>query len=188
MNETVLAEKYPGYRIEDRSVAMSALPLWLFVLMLVLMIVPVLLYMAVHSRTQDWDMAWLTFVYALVLVLLHEGVHAIAWKWASGLPWSAFSFGIQWKTVTPYCHSNTPMPVKAYRIGALMPLILTGLLPWVIAVIVQDVDLANASALLISGAGGDLFILWSIRDLPASVLLQDHDTQAGCIVLWPPNS
>ncbi len=183
MNLDYLATAYPGYRIEDRSVAIASLPSWVWILSLVLVIIPIALYLLITGAGFDLQWKWLAYTFGLLL--LHEGTHAVAWKYASGLPWSSFTFGVQWKTVTPYCHSTAPMPVTAYRIGAAMPLIFTGMLPWLISFITLDTELAFAGAILISGAAGDLYILHAIRDLPADVLLQDHDTQAGCVVLWP---
>ncbi len=182
MITTTLSEQYPEYRIEDRSVPLTKLPGWVWVLTLVLLVVPLGIYMMFYWPL---NLGWMWLTWALVLILLHEGIHAVAWKLASGLTWSMFTFGILWKTLTPYCHCKAPMPARPYRIGAIMPFIVTGLLPWGISLTTGDAELAVASALLISGAGGDLYVLWSVRDLPDTVLLQDHDAQAGCVVLWP---
>ncbi len=174
------------YRIEDRSVAIHELPKWVWVMSLLLIVIPIMLYAVLQPGPRlglDLDTPWIWMMG--LLLLMHEGTHAVAWKFASGLPWSAFKFGIQWKTVTPYCHSKTPMSVRAYRIGAIMPLIITGILPWIGAIFLNDDNLGVAASILISGAAGDLYILWSIRDLPDNVLLQDHDSRAGCIVLYP---
>ena len=176
--------KYPNYTIEDRSVAITELPGWVWLSTIILAAIPIALY-AWFAAGASFNLKWKWLVLTGLLLLMHEGTHAIAWKLASGLPWSSFKFGVQWKTVTPYCHSTEPMGVRAYRIGALMPLIVTGILPWIIGLILQDADIAIAAAILISGAAGDLYILWSIKDLPEGVLLQDHDERAGCVVLRP---
>ena len=177
-----LAEEFPNYRLEDRSVPIAALPAWVWMLAIALIVIPIVLYFLLGGNLNT---GWLWLLWTLILLLLHEGTHAVAWKLASGLPWSAFKFGVQWKTVTPYCHSTRPMLVWPYRIGAVSPLILTGIIPWIVGYVMRDPDLILASSVLISGAAGDLYILWAIRDLPANVMLQDHDTQAGCIALWP---
>lgn len=185
MIETRISETYPKYILEDRSVAIPQIPGWVWGLMLALIVAPMLIFTGIWGREYMADLEWEWLLITLILLLLHEGTHAVAWKVASKLPWKVFSFGVQWKTLTPYCHSKEPMPVNAYRIGAITPLIVTGLIPWIISLVQGDADLALASALLISGAGGDIYILWSIRDLPEYVMVQDHDTRAGCLVLWP---
>ena len=186
MNLADLQLDYPRHTIEDRSIAIQELPGWVWGMSVLLIVLPLILYALLApgplpGMDLNWHWLWMT----LLLLVLHEGTHAVAWKYASRLPWRAFTFGIQWKTVTPYCHSTTPMKVRAYRIGALMPLIVTGLLPWLLALYLGNDDLGVAASILISGAAGDLYILWSIRDLSPSVLVQDHDARAGCIVLYP---
>ena len=185
MLESRLLSSFPNYRLEDRSVEIAEIPSWVWGLMILLLLVPMLVYFSIWGFATMKGIEWRWLYYSLVFLVLHELTHAITWKLTSKLPWNAFSFGIQWKTVTPYCHSNKPMSVVAYRIGAFMPLIVTGLLPWLVSLIGGFPELALASSLLISGAGGDIYIIWSIRDLPPEVLVQDHDSRAGCLVLWP---
>ena len=180
-----VAEKYPDYEIEDRSVALTELPLWVWIGMVIFIVIPAGIFALLQPGDAGFDLTGWSLVYVVVLMLVHEGTHAIAWKWASKLPWGTFRFGAEWRALALYCHSKEPMAVIPYRIGAIMPLIITGIVPWVISLMNGNFDLAIASSLLISGAFGDIFILWSIRDLPNFVLLQDHDSKAGCIVLWP---
>lgn len=120
---------------------------------------------------------------ALILVVAHELVHAISWKLAGSLSFHDFKFGIAWKTLSPYCHATQPMTARAYRIGAMMPGIVLGLLPIVISTLTGDGFLAVLGALLTAGAVGDVYVLWLLRDVPASALVIDHPTRAGCIVL-----
>ncbi len=186
MMQEALSAKYPNHRIEDRSVAIDELPAWVWVLMILLVLLPIgLFFLFLDDPENNFASPWGWIILTVVLMFLHEGTHAVAWKVASRLPWSSFKFGIQWKTLSPYCHSKHPMPVIPYRIGAAMPLILTGLLPYIYGFIVNSGDIAVASSILIGGAAGDIYILWAIRDLPSKTLLQDHDANAGCLVLWP---
>ena len=163
----------------------EGIPAWVWGLMIGMLIIPFSIYLVLWGidgiRLSNWYWLWFT----MALLLLHEGTHAVAWKLASGLDWSAFSFGVQWKTLTPYCHCNQPMMSRAYRVGAMSPLVVTGVLPWIISMSIGDGNLALASALLISGAGGDIYVTWAIRDVPKEVLVQDHESQAGCLVFWP---
>jgi hypothetical protein len=126
-----------------------------------------------------------TIGWLIGLTLVHEGSHAVGWKLASGLPWNAFRIGFSWKALTPYCHSRSAMPVGAYRIGSLLPLALTGLLPWAAAMITGYADLGIAASILIGGAAGDVWVFSVIRDLAPDVLVRDHPEQAGCIVIYP---
>ena len=120
---------------------------------------------------------------ALLLVVVHELLHAISWKFAGGLSFRNFRFGIAWKTFSPYCHATEPMTARAYRIGAITPGVVLGLLPIVISTLIGDSFLAILGALLTAGAVGDVYILWLLRHVPSSTCVIDHPTRAGCIVL-----
>ena len=68
-------------------------------------------------------------------ILAHELIHAIAWAVAARRPLSAIRIGIQWRAVSPYAHPREPMPVGPYRVGALMPAVVLGFLPAVLAIL-----------------------------------------------------
>jgi len=120
---------------------------------------------------------------ALILVVIHELLHAISWKYLGGLSFRDFKFGIVWKTLSPYCHATKPMTAHAYRIGAMIPGIVLGLLPIGFGTVTGDGFWAVLGALLTAGAVGDVYILWLLRRVPASTFVIDHPTRAGCIVL-----
>jgi len=175
----------PEMRMEDRSIPVMALPMWVWALMILLFVAPLVLFILLTSHPNPLDFGYKAFVWIFFLILAHESTHALAWKYAAGLPWSVFTFGVMWKTLTPYCHATVPMPIRAYRIGAVTPLLVTGLLPWLLALWAGALDLGFAATLLISAAAGDLYILWTLRDVPAEAQVQDHASQVGCVVLYP---
>lgn len=171
-------------RVVDKSVPMQNLPMWVWIFSLVALgvpLIPLLFTGLSFTETISW---WLLPLFIL-FIIFHEAVHAIAWKYASGLAWSDFKFGVQWKTFTPYCHAKEPMPIRAYRIGAVAPGIVTGLLPYIVALIIGSPGLLFVAAALISGAAGDAYILWLLRDVPDDALVKDHDTNAGAWVYYP---
>jgi hypothetical protein len=172
----------------DLSVPIIKLPVWVWVLSIVLFIVPLLVYGLLHPvQIGEW-FSLTSVVYLIVLIIVHEGIHAIAWKYASGLPWSQFKFGIDKKSLSPYCHATAPMDVRAYRIGGGAPLVLVGILPYVISLLNGSSQLAFLSAVMISAAVGDIFVLWTLRNVPDDALCVDHPSQAGCIVYLPENA
>lgn len=116
-------------------------------------------------------------------VLAHELIHAAAWSISARRPLRAIRLGFQWRSVSPYAHPRDPMPVGAYRLGAVMPLVLMGLLPAGAAILLGRPLLMAWSLLFVLAAGGDLVVLWLIRRVPSGRLVQDHPTRAGCRVL-----
>lgn len=117
------------------------------------------------------------------LVLVHELVHALGWKIAGNLRWRDFKFGFSWRGLSPYCHAKVPMTARAYRFGAMLPGIVTGVVPVVIGTLLRDPALTFLGAVLIGGAIGDLYVLWIIRRVAPTERVMDHPSRAGCLVL-----
>jgi hypothetical protein len=116
-------------------------------------------------------------------VVVHELIHGLTWQWAAKKPRSAIKYGFQLKTLTPYAHCREPMPVNAYRLGVLMPGLLTGVLPAMLGILTGNFWMVLWGAVFILAAGGDLLIFWLIRNVIPTALVEDHPTRAGCYVL-----
>jgi len=171
----------------DLSRPLNQLPFWVVPLSILMLILPLVPFMVLHGLHFTLSNLWSWWIVPGLLlgILLHEGVHALAWKYSSGLAWSQFTFGIKWEALAPYCHAKAPMSRNAYRIGALAPLIVTGILPLIVSYFNATAPLAFFSALMISAAIGDVFVLWMIRHVPPQAQLIDHPENAGCIMLLP---
>lgn len=122
------------------------------------------------------------------LVIAHEAVHAAGWIIFGGVAPADIRFGIDRASLSPYAHARTAMPATGYRIGAALPLVITGIVPWLAALLLGSPVLVVLGALLISSAIGDLYVLWIIREIPGSARVLDHPTQAGCYVLLDESS
>jgi hypothetical protein len=172
-------------KMTDLSVPVHELPRWVWMLSLFLLFAPLIPFIAVHGiLTLLYGMTPVEILIGFaILIVLHEGIHALGWKLASGLPWSAFTFGIAWRALSPYCHCKQPMGVIPYRIGGILPLIFTGILPWLIGMATANATITALGTMLIAGAVGDIYVLWTIRNVPASAQLIDHESNAGCVVL-----
>jgi len=118
-------------------------------------------------------------------VVAHELIHGLAWAVFARRPLRAIRFGFQWRGVAPYAHPRDPMPVNAYRAGAAMPAVILGLVPAGVAIATGASLLMAWSLLFTLAAGGDLVVLWLLRDVEPGSLVQDHPTRAGCRVHEP---
>lgn len=121
----------------------------------------------------------------IIAVVIHELIHGIGWMIFGQKPWSAIKFGFQWKTFTPYAHLKEPVEVNAYRIGGFLPGLILGILPYLLSLLLGDVNLLLFGLLNIAGAGGDWLMLWLLRGVPKGALVEDHPTKVGCYVLEP---
>ena len=125
----------------------------------------------------------LLIIMVLLGVVFHELIHGISWVIFGRKPFAAIKFGFQWKTFTPYAHLKESVDVSAYRLGALMPGFLLGIVPYVLSLVLGDGNLFWFGLVHTSAAGGDWLILWLIRNVQAGRQVEDHPTDAGCYVL-----
>ncbi len=116
-------------------------------------------------------------------VLVHEALHALAWRASARLPAGSVRLGFNWRALTPYAHCAAPMPARAYRIGAATPGVALGLLPVGVAWVTGSGAWLVFGLFFTLAAGGDALILWLLRGVPPDALVEDHPTRAGCLVL-----
>ena len=123
------------------------------------------------------------FVPTMVLgIIVHEALHGLGWKYAGRLQWKDMAYGMQWKYLTPYAHSKKPMPKSVYVLGSLLPGIILGLLPYLVALAIGHNWLMLLGVVFTFSAGGDFWIVYTLRNIPPETLVQDHPENAGCIV------
>jgi hypothetical protein len=121
-------------------------------------------------------------VLIIVGSILHELIHGIFFAKYAVNGWKSIKFGVMWKMLAPYCHCKEPLKVRHYIIAAIMPVIILGLIPGIVSLI------WGSPALLISGVfftvsgGGDILIIWSLRNENKDDLVQDHPSKIGCYV------
>ena len=118
----------------------------------------------------------------LIGVPLHEVIHGLAWAYFGKKPLRCIRFGFLWKSLTPYAHCRVPLRAGAYRWGAAMPALLLGFLPYALGLITGQAWLAAFGLVFILAAGGDLLVLWLIRQVERQALVEDHPSRAGCVV------
>lgn len=128
---------------------------------------------------------WLVLVEILILIILHELVHGAFWGLFCEEGRKSIKFGIILKALTPYCHCEEFLTVRQYRLGSIAPLILTGIVPFVVSLVIGSTGLMYTSLLMIIGGGGDVYVLLMLRKEKRDVLIKDHDSLIGYIVYRP---
>jgi hypothetical protein len=131
------------------------------------------------------ELIWPIWRFVLLFVggvLAHEGLHAAAWRLA-GAETGSVRLGFQVKTLTPYAHSSAPMTARAYRIGAVTPGLVLGVVPALAGLALGEGAVFWFGLLFTLAAGGDALILWLLRGVPGARLVADHPTKPGCLVL-----
>lgn len=123
------------------------------------------------------------FVLSLCLgIVVHELIHGITWAIFAKRGWKSISFGIMWKVLTPYCHCEDPMKVGPYIWGALMPLLVLGVVPMLLGLCIRSGWMMAFGVVFVASASGDILVAWKLRKEPSNNEVLDHPTEAGCLV------
>lgn len=172
---------------QDFTVSMTRANVVVLFLTLPLVALQLLVFLLLYEpRRLALTMNFFAFAALVVLgVLVHELVHGLGWMLIGRKPPGAIRLGFQWKTLTPYAHVKEPVEVNAYRIGAFLPGLLLGILPYLLSLVTGDGSLLWFGILHTSAAGGDWLILWLLRGVKSGRLVEDHPSLAGCSVIEP---
>ena len=132
----------------------------------------------------DLHMLLLLLVF-FVLIVVHELIHGATWAMFTKNHFKSISFGVVWQYLTPYCCCREVLHMWQYILGALMPTIILGIVPCVIAIISGSTFLLVLGCLMILGGGGDLTIVLKMilyrSDKKEKVFL-DHPYECGMVV------
>ncbi|WP_016776962.1 DUF3267 domain-containing protein [Anaerophaga thermohalophila] len=155
------------------------------------MILPVLFatgipFFVIHGAEPFWDWSvkgLLLFLFLVIVgVPLHELLHALVFGIFARGGYKSVKFGIDKSTYTPYCHCTTPIRVQYYRVGALLPLLVLGAVPFVISLFTGSFGFWLYGYIYIIAAGGDLVALKMLKKIPAHRKVLDHPEKMGFYV------
>jgi len=110
----------------------------------------------------------------IILMFLHEGIHAIGFIVFGKAKKEDVSFGVIIKQGMIYCTTKKPLLASAYKISVILPLIITGLIPLIVVIISGHFNYIFLFSLLVSGAAGDITMFNRIKRLNKNQLILDH--------------
>ncbi len=119
------------------------------------------------------------------MIVVHELIHGLSWSLFAENRWKDIEFGFMKQYLTPYCTCGVPLKKGAYIFGALMPLVLLGILPMIAGILADNPGLLLLGVILADAAAGDILIVWKIlryRSEAGTVVYIDHPTQAGGVI------
>lgn len=124
------------------------------------------------------------FLAFVVLMGLHELIHGITWAIFGRDGWEAISFGFMTRYLSPYCTTKSPLDKGTYILGALMPLILLGIIPLGLGLVLVRPVLTMVGLIMTLGGMGDLLMVTKIlKDGKSLDLILDHPSDIGCLGL-----
>lgn len=181
-----------GYNSEDLTVGLTNANIMSFVLT-----VPIIILFAIpffwlniseipEFFGKNLYVELLIFIVSMfVLIVVHELIHGITWSMFTTKKFKSISFGFIAKYMTPYCTCDEPLKKWQYAIGSLMPTVILGIIPTIIAIINGSVLLFAIGAIMIMSGGGDLTVflkLMTFKTNKNDVLYIDHPYQVGLVV------
>lgn len=134
-------------------------------------------------RNIVFDNLLITLVVIVLGAIVHELIHGLFWSFFQKNGFKSIKFGIVWKYLTPYCHCSEPLLLRHYRLGALMPGIIMGVIPSLISLLTGNAELFIFGCFFTLAAGGDLLMILLLRKESKKALVQDHPDKIGCTIL-----
>lgn len=180
--EDVVIPQVPGYAAEKMTINLVKANVFAGLLLIPLLALFIPFFLLWGRMCNVSGGLWILAIACVVGIVVHELIHGLAWKWVSHCSWKDISFGILKKMYTPYCHCEKPLLVRHYKVGALAPLVVLGVIPTILAFCFGWYGALLFGILFIDMAGGDIMIVWKIRHESPSSLVYDHPSDAGCFV------
>jgi hypothetical protein len=174
---------------KDLTVGVGKAYVYVILFVIPLVVIFALIYMGVRGTSNYFTgLAGFISLPSILPVLilgipLHEFLHAVGWSIFGGIPLKEVKFGVMWKALTPYAHLLNPIRATAYKAGAIFPFLIMGVLPYILGLLFDYAWLANFGLLFILAAGGDLLVIWTLRNVHRDAMVIDHPSRVGCIVL-----
>lgn len=177
-----------GYRRVDLTVSIVKANLFAVVLLIPLLIAGLGLFLLnnPHFSLNMGAMNVLLFSIVLfALIVVHELIHGASWALFAEHHWRDIEFGFMKQYLTPYCTCGVPLSKGQYIFGALMPLLLLGILPMIAGVLLGSWGTVLMGIIMADAAAGDILIVWKIlryKSEAGTIVYMDHPTQAGGVI------
>ncbi len=177
-----------GYERKDLTVSVVQANVMAIVMMLPAVILFSWIYFMINN--QNISLAWdlktsiISLTLLVVLTVVHEGIHGIVWGIFAEEHFRSIEFGVIWKMLTPYCTYKAELKKKQYVLGAIMPTIIVGIFPGIIAIIFSNSLLFLIALIMIIGGGGDAFIVLKLllhKENGKDIIYIDHPYECGLV-------
>lgn len=178
--------KQQGYTRHELTVSIGAANAFALILLIPLFVGGCGLFYLFHHTLAFARLNMVVFLIAIVLlIVVHELIHGLCWSFFTPHHFQEIRFGVMMPSLTPYCTCLVPLPKGAYIFGAVMPLIVLGIVPMIAAIIIGEPTLLLIGIIMTDSAAGDIMIIWNLlryKSSASEVIYMDHPTEAGGVV------
>jgi len=186
--ETAARLEAAGYERTELTISIVRANLYAILVALFLLIGGTFLYLTVRGEVamDTGGGGLLTIIVSfVVLTVVHELVHGLTWAMFTEHHWGDIAFGIMRRYFTPYCSCKVPLAKGPYITGVLMPLVVTGIVPALIALAVGSFLWFIIGIIMMVSATGDVMIAVGIlmrKSSATEAVYLDHPTLGGVVV------
>ncbi|MBQ6696172.1 MAG: DUF3267 domain-containing protein [Lachnospiraceae bacterium] len=179
-----------GYQMKELTMSVVAANFVAIFSALPFIIILVGLFALLNPQT-NWEMGggleglWMFLIVFMILIVVHELIHGFTWGMFAQSKLKAISFGFIWQYLTPYCTCKEPLKKYQMVLGSLMPTIVLGIVPGIVAALSGWVAALYMGCMLIVGGGADIVIACKImfyKSKGKETLFYDHPYKVGTIV------
>ncbi len=139
----------------------------------------------------DWLFSKESLTFWLIMIpiflagfVLHEALHALAWKITSKAEKSDISFGLT-RNFIPFSHIRSELSKVQYSAGVLAPVSIMGIIPVILTFVFHLEDLIIPASFFLGMGASDLILMLIIIPLPGGVKILDHPDRYGFYVIYP---
>ena len=177
-----------GYEEKDLTISVLKANVMAFVLGLPIIILLLILFIyknqsGIYTFSIYGPVVFL--VIFAVLVVVHELIHGLFWAIYAKDHLKSIEFGFMVSSFTPYCCCKDMLTKYQYIVGGIMPTVILGIIPAIIAIFTGSVFWFIMGELMILAGGGDLTILLKLlryKSNKKEILYMDHPYECGLIV------
>ena len=175
-----------GYTRHDLTIDIGKANVFAIVLIFPLLIIGYGLYYLIYRNFRFSDFNLPVFAVSFIaLIVVHELIHGVSWSFFTPHHFKDVEFGIMRPSMTPYCACLRPLKKGSYIFGAVMPLVLLGIIPMIVGIAIKNTNVLLLGIVMADAAAGDIMIVWRILCYKTSakeVVYMDHPTQAGGVI------
>ncbi len=127
--------------------------------------------------------ALLHIILFVIGVILHEAIHGLTASLFVKNGWQAVSFGFKREYLMPYCHIKEPVKVKHFILVGIMPAIILGIFPVLIATFNGNGILWIYGFVFTVSSNGDFIAIQLLMQYDKNAMVSDHPDQFGFTIL-----
>lgn len=127
---------------------------------------------------------WLSLVYIITIIPLHELLHAVGFLIFSKAPKDSVKFGFHKQYYMPYCHcSNFENTKSGYIATMMLPNIILSLITFAILFFTNNIFWSFVASFVISSGAGDYYMAFLVSKYENNAEFVDHPTEPGFYVI-----